>query len=163
MTHAAAPGAQEETEAPQHTESVASMPIHTMDAAPAPCTDPDPTVSVTAKSHNETNAPAISGSERALEEALLRDAASAQAAASYHEWGDLPYQRVGGPVHQRLDGPWSKRVLQDRRARHTEEVIAQAARPADYQQPEALNFRTGRWMLVELGLRPRSPSPESLP
>ena len=163
VTHAAAPGAQEETEAPQHTESVASMPIHTMDAAPAPCTDPDPTVSVTAKGHNETNAPAISGSERALEEALLRDAASAQAAASYHEWGDLPYQRVGGAVHQRLDGPWSKRVLQDRRARHTEEVIAQAARPADYQQPEALNFHTGRGMLVELGLRPRSPSPEALP
>ena len=119
VTHAAAPGAQEETEAPQHTGSVAYMPINTMDAAPAPCTDPDPTVSVTTKGHNEPNAPAISGSERALKEALLRDAASAQAAASYHEWGDLPYQRIGGAIHQRLDGPWSIRVLQGRRARHT--------------------------------------------
>ena len=70
---AAAPGAHGDQEASQHMGPVAIMPIHTMDAAPTPCTDPGPTVSVTVKGHNATNAPAMSGSEKALEEALLRD------------------------------------------------------------------------------------------
>ena len=116
------------------------------------------------KRHHETNAPAISScSENALEEVLVRDATAARVAASYQKCGDLPYQRVGGPAHRRLDGPWSIRVLQGRRARYTDEVVSQASRPADYQEPEALTFRTGRGMLVELGLRPRAPSPDALP
>ena len=112
VTPAAAPGAQDEPELLQHMGSVASVPIHTMEAALAPCTDPDPTVSVTVKRHTETNAPVTSSdSEKALEEALVRDATAARAATSYQRRGDLPYQRLNGPVHQRLDGPWSKRVL----------------------------------------------------